>query len=49
MKYDNIYIDQWRFTWDVEILIKTVMAVLRADSYAAKEQAVERLLGRSTG
>ena len=49
VKYDNIYIDQWRFTWDVEILIKTVMAVLRADSYAAKEQAVERLLGRSTG
>ena len=39
VKYDNIYIDQWRFTWDVEILIKTVMAVLRADSYA-----VERLL-----
>ena len=49
VKYDNIYIDQWRFTWDVEILIKTVMAVLRADSYAAEEQAVERLLGRSTG
>ena len=44
VKYDNIYIDQWRFTWDVEILVKTVMAVLRADSYAAEEQAVERVL-----
>ena len=44
VKYDNIYIDQWRFTWDVEILIKTVMAVLRAARYAAEEQAVERLL-----
>lgn len=52
VKYDNIYIDQWRFTWDIEILIKTVMAVLRADRYAAEEQAVERLLvggGRTSG
>ena len=44
VKYDNIYIDQWRFTWDIEILIKTVVAVLRADHFAAEEQAVERLL-----
>ncbi len=44
VKYDNIYIDQWRFIWDVEILIKTVMAVVRANRYAADEQAVERLL-----
>ena len=49
VKYDNIYIDQWRFTWDVDILIKTVMAVLRADRYAAEEQAVERLLKRTGG
>ena len=44
VKYDNIYIDQWRFAWDVEILIKTVTAVLRAGRYAAEEQAVEQLL-----
>ena len=44
VKYDNIYIDQWRFAWDVEILVKTVTAVLRAGRYAAEEQAVEQLL-----
>ena len=47
IKYDNIYVDQWRFSWDIQILVKTVVAVLRADHYAAEEQAVEQLLTRS--
>lgn len=43
-KYDNIYIEQWRFLWDIEILVKTIAAILRADSYAEDQDRVDRLL-----
>jgi exopolysaccharide biosynthesis polyprenyl glycosylphosphotransferase len=44
VKFDNIYIDQWRFKWDLEIMVKTARAVLRSSQYATDAAAVEEQL-----
>ena len=49
VKHDNIYIDQWRLSWDIEILFKTVAAIFREKSFAADEKAVEQRLALKTG
>lgn len=47
-KIDNIYIDQWRFRWDLEIIVKTAWAIVRSSRYAEDAVAVEeRLRARS--
>ncbi len=44
VKYDNLYIDQWSFRGDIEILIKTVTAVLWQETQARKVLALEEAL-----
>lgn len=44
VKFDNIYIDQWRFIWDLEIMVKTLWAVIKAHRYASDATAVENQL-----
>ncbi|MGF1598319.1 MAG: exopolysaccharide biosynthesis polyprenyl glycosylphosphotransferase [Acidimicrobiales bacterium] len=41
VKYDNLYIDQWSFGADVQILAKTVMAVLFQRRYAQRVDELE--------
>ena len=48
VKYDNIYIDQWRFTWDVHPH-QDCDGRAACRSHAAEEQAVARLLKRTGG
>ena len=47
IKYDNLYIDQWSFRGDIEVLIKTVTAVLRQESRSKQVLALEEALGES--
>jgi exopolysaccharide biosynthesis polyprenyl glycosylphosphotransferase len=44
VKYDNLYIDQWSVGTDLQILAKTVIAVLRQGSYQRREEALETAL-----
>ena len=43
-KIDNIYIDQWRFRWDLEIMAKTVWAIIRSSKYAEDAAEVQERL-----
>jgi exopolysaccharide biosynthesis polyprenyl glycosylphosphotransferase len=44
IKYDNLYIDQWSFTRDVEILLKTLVAIIHQTRYANQIDEVEHAL-----
>lgn len=44
IKYDNLYIDQWSFGTDLQILAKTVVAVIRQHSYERDAQELDRAL-----
>lgn len=48
VKYDNIYIDQWSFQTDLQILVKTAAAVLRQKRYATEALELEMALQSST-
>ena len=42
VKADNLYIDQWSFFGDVDILIKTMWSIVRQSSYAEAEIMLDR-------
>jgi exopolysaccharide biosynthesis polyprenyl glycosylphosphotransferase len=48
VKYDNLYIDQWSVGTDLQILAKTVVAVVRQHAYARRASELDRAL-RSAG
>lgn len=43
-KYDNLYIDQWTFTDDLQILVKTLWAIVRQGSYTDRQSRLETRL-----
>lgn len=45
IKYDNLYIDQWSFVADLQILAQTVTAILRQNSTAKAAVELDRALG----
>ena len=47
IKYDNLYIDQWSFAADLQILGQTVTAIVRQGSTAQTAVEVERAIGES--
>ncbi len=51
VKYDNLYIDQWSFWSDIQILVKTVWAVMRqgamSDSHVELHNALEEELSHT--
>ena len=44
VKYDNLYIDQWSLMLDLQILAKTVKAILLQDRYTAQARELETAL-----
>jgi exopolysaccharide biosynthesis polyprenyl glycosylphosphotransferase len=44
VKYDNLYIDQWSFTSDLQIVAKTAIAVARQGVYSRRAVELERAL-----
>jgi exopolysaccharide biosynthesis polyprenyl glycosylphosphotransferase len=44
-KYDNMYIDQWTFSGDILILVRTVFAIVRERAYAANHEALAAAIG----
>ncbi|MFV0260638.1 MAG: sugar transferase [Acidimicrobiales bacterium] len=46
VKYDNLYIDQWSFGTDLQILAKTVVAVVRQHRYERDARELDRALDR---
>jgi lipopolysaccharide/colanic/teichoic acid biosynthesis glycosyltransferase len=47
VKYDNLYIDQWSLGTDLQILAKTVVAVVRQTSYRHRATTLELALRSS--
>lgn len=47
IKYDNLYIDQWSFGGDVQIIVKTLWSILRQPQHKREHQELEVILGSS--
>ena len=43
-KYDNLYIDQWSFTGDLVILLRTAIAIVREGTYAQAHRDLEEVI-----
>lgn len=44
VKFDNLYIDQWTFFLDVQILLKTLFAVVLQTRYRRRERELAEAL-----
>ncbi len=49
LKYDNLYIDQWSFGTDLQILVKTAWAVLRQPAKKREQTELARALATAPG
>ena len=47
IKYDNLYIDQWSFGGDLQIMVKTVWSILRQPQHKREHKELESILGTS--
>ena len=47
-KYDNLYIDQWSFTGDLVILLRTAIAIVREGTYAQAHRELEAVITLDT-
>lgn len=45
IKYDNLYIDQWSFGGDLQIMVKTVWSILRQPQHKREHKELESILG----
>ena len=45
IKYDNLYIDQWSFGGDLQIIVKTVWSILRQPHHKREHKELESILG----
>jgi exopolysaccharide biosynthesis polyprenyl glycosylphosphotransferase len=45
IKYDNLYIDQWSFGGDLQIIVKTVWSILRQPHHKREQKDLESILG----
>ncbi len=44
IKYDNLYIDQWSLVLDLEIVVKTVFAIIFQSRYRQQQKALDKAL-----
>ena len=44
IKYDNLYIDQWSFGGDLQIMVKTVWSILRQPAKKREHKELELVL-----
>ncbi len=47
-KYDNLYIDQWSFSGDLVILLRTAVAIVREGTYAQAHRELEAVITLDT-
>lgn len=48
LKYDNLYIDQWSFSGDMQILVKTLWALLRSSSYEQRQRQLHTAISEAS-